>query len=173
MGNWPKQSNLAAFYGNPDVNRDGAPDIFWQRANLVRIVPPYPMYYPTVKSGKLVKRPQKLSAITCHRKVAPSLLRVLTRIGDELTPDEIKTYELDIFGGCFNFRAMRSGRALSTHSYAAAIDLSHLINRYKRRYDMGAGMMPMRVVRMFEAEGWTWGGLWRTGDAMHFQAADL
>jgi hypothetical protein len=32
-------------------------------------------------------------------------------------------------------------------------------------------MMPPEVVRAFEAEGWVWGGRFRTPDCMHFQVA--
>lgn len=173
MSQWPRQRDMNAFYYNPDANRDGVADATWARDNLVRIVPPYPLWYPSDAGGRLNKRATPFKALTVHRKCADSLTRVLTRIGKEISAEDIRRFELDICGGAYVFRLMRNGRALSIHSWGAAIDLSHLINRYKRRYDAASGMMPATVVKMFEAEGWTWGGLWSTGDAMHFQAADI
>lgn len=176
MGKWPKQdaASMNLFYGNPDADNNGVADAKWCAAHLVQIAPPYPMFYPTqTAAGKLVKRGTPLKGITCHAAVAPSLLRVLTRIGKEIDADTIRALELDITGGAYCFRLMRNGRARSIHSWGAAFDLSHLINRYKRRYDMSTGMMPSRVIKMFADEGWTWGGQWTTPDPMHFQAADV
>jgi hypothetical protein len=59
------------------------------------------------------------------------------------------------------------------HSWGAAVDLSPLINRWRRKYDESKGVMPLTVVKLFEDEGWTWGGKWSKPDPMHFQAADL
>lgn len=164
MTDWPNQSTAALnkFYGNPD-NGSGSADLDWQRANLTTIIPPYPMFYDGKKVGK----------ITVHKLVADSLLRVLTKIGQEFPAAERKRYGLDQFGGVFNFRRKRGGTGLSTHSWAVAIDLAVALNGFGVKYGSKPNMMPMRVVEIFEAEGWTWGGLWSNPDAMHFQAADV
>lgn len=161
--NWPKQSAMLAFYGNPDVNGDGKSDAKWEADNLVYIEAPYEMFY----DGKPVKR------IRCHKLVADSLLRILTRIGKEISAEDRKQYGLDQFGGVHNFRPKRSGTTLSTHALAIAIDLAATLNPFKVKYGSRPNMMPMAVVRMFEAEGWVWGGLWSNGDGMHFQAAKV
>lgn len=163
MEHWPRQSAMTAYFGNPDVNNDGAADSAWEAANLVYITPPYAMFY----AGKPVNR------IRCHRRVAESLTRILTRIGKEIPAEVIKRCQLDQFGGVYNFRRKRSGSTLSTHAYAAAIDLAPALNPFKVAYGSRPNMMPMEVVRMFEAEGWVWGGPWSNGDAMHFQAAKV
>lgn len=178
VNNWPKQTlaEMNAFYGNPDKNNDGAPDIDWQQQNLTTIIPPYDLYYPRQNSnGTITKRGTKFSKITINKACADSLYRVLDNIGRNFSVKDREKYELDICGGAFNFRPMRSGASLSVHSWAAAIDLSHLINYYKRPYDSSPNslMMPQRAVDIFADEGWVWGGKWRIGDAMHFQAARI
>lgn len=163
MNAWPKQSEMTAFYGNPDANKDGKPDPAWEAANIVFIAPPYQLFY----DGKPVTR------IRCHRLVADSLSRILTRIGKEIGADDIKRYGLDQFGGVYEFRVKRSGTTLSTHALAAAIDLAPALNPFKVKYGSRPNMMPQAVVKIFEAEGWVWGGLWSNGDGMHFQAARI
>ena len=165
MTAWPNQSQSAlnAFYGNPDANKDGAPDLKWQQENLTTITPPYPMFY----DGK------KVSKISCHKLISESLLRVLTKIKAITTADERKQYGLDQFGGVFNFRRKRGGSGLSTHSWAIAIDLAVALNQFGWAYGSRPNMMPAKVVAAFEEEGATWGGLWSNPDAMHFQWADI
>lgn len=163
MNNWPKQSLMAGFYGNPDANNDGVADLKWQQENLTTIAPPYPMFY----DGTPVKK------ITCHKLVAASLLRILTKIGEVFSEAERKQYGLDQFGGVFNFRRKRAGSSLSTHAYACAIDLAATLNPFRAKYGSRPDMMPMTVVEIFAAEGWVWGGPWSNGDAMHFQAAAI
>lgn len=162
---WPKQSEMKEFYGNPDANNDGVADAKWEATQLVRIAPPYSM-------SLAWDTKRRLSSIRVHHKCAESLEDVLRQIG-ELGSDFIRKYELDLFGGTYNFRLTRGGLILSTHSFGAAIDLSPRLNAWKKKWDGGKEMMPEKVVRIFEAAGWTWGGLWRTADAMHFQAADV
>lgn len=159
--NWPKQSGMAAFYGNPDVNNDGVADLKWQQDNLVQIDVAYPMFY----DGKPVRK------ITCHKKVADSLRRILVKIGEELSPGDIKKYQLDQFGGVFNFRKKRSGTTLSCHAYACAIDIAPAINSFGAKIGSKPNMMPNAVVSIFAAENWVWGGPWSNPDLMHFQAA--
>lgn len=178
---WPNQSDMNKFYGNPDKNRDGKADLDWENANIIKIIPPYTLYYPTelIESvnGKrkvtLLKRAKRMTGLRVHKKCADSLITCLAEIGNTFTPEEMTKYELDLCGGVFNFRLMRNGRSLSIHSWGGAIDLSHLINYYGRKYDPKLNMMPLKVVDIFKKEGWTWGGKWRTGDAMHFQAANI
>lgn len=178
MNRWPSQSPTAMneFYGNPDRNRDGVADLEWQKKNLVRIIPPYTLYYPQDDlhhKGQIIKRGLALKSLTVHHNAAESLARCLGGIGKEFTAEELLKYELDLCGGVFVFRLKRGGSSLSIHSWGSAIDLSHLINYFGRKYDETKGMMPERAVKVFADEGWTWGGLWSTGDAMHFQAANL
>ena len=48
-----------------------------------------------------------------------------------------------------------------------------VISRDSVFYDLLCdAMMPMKVVRIFESEGWGWGGEWHRPDAMHFEAVE-
>lgn len=173
MVNWPKQDpgSMNEFYGNPDKNRDGRCDPDWEAANIVKIVPPYTLYYPMEdKRGKLVKRAKKWETLRVHKRCAESLTSALSEIGKSFSAEEIRKYELDLCGGTHVFRLKRNGRSLSIHSWGAAIDLSHLINYYGRKYDAGAGMMPFKAAAIFQKRGWIW---LQSNDAMHFQAARL
>lgn len=177
MNNWPHQSEMNKFYGNPDRNQDGRCDPDWEANNIIKIIPPYTLYYPMEKIIEkrkvLVKREKQWSALRVHKKCANSLVNCLQEIGKQFSPQEIQKYELDLCGGVMVFRLMRNGRSLSIHSWGAAIDLSHLINYYGRKYDPKSNMMPQKVVDIFKKEGWVSGYKWKTGDAMHFQAAKI
>ncbi len=162
MNIWPAQGALAAFYGNPDVNGDGLPDKAWEAANIVRIAPPYPLFLAWAPTTHV-------SGIAVHKKCADSLTRILTRIGTELTEAERRRFQLDMYGGCFNYRLMRGSTNLSVHSYGAAIDLAPAINSLGAEWGSKENMMPQKVVQMFNKEGAVWGGIWRRPDAQHFQ----
>lgn len=167
MANWPKQSAMSSFYGDPDTNDDGRPDAAWESANLVRITPPYRLVlaWDTKRA---------LSTILVHKKCADSLLRVLTAIKAHYkTQEAIDAARMHLFGGVYNFRLMRGGSSLSIHSWGAAIDLDPERNGLGVKYNAAKGMMPAPVIAAFEAEGWTWGGKWSRPDAMHFQAANV
>lgn len=169
MEAWPKEgrASMNAFYGDPDPNHDGIPDRAWEDANLVSITPPYRMVLAWAPN-------QAVKTIRCHKKVAPSLLRVLNGIlvhyGSQA---EIEKARMHLYGGAYNFRMMRGGSALSIHSWGAAIDLDPERNAFGRRYDETHGMIPHAVCDLFAAEGWVWGGRWNKADAMHFQCATI
>lgn len=166
-GVWPLQSQMNAFYGNPDADGNGVVDPKWERENIVSITPPYRMVLAWDVS-------KEVRSIRVHRKCADSLLRILNAIKAHYkTQAAIELVGLHLYGGCFNFRLKRGGSTLSNHSWGSAIDLDPAHNAFGVKYDESKGMMPMAVVKIFQAEGWVWGGPWRTGDAMHFQAARL
>jgi len=160
---WPKESEMRVFYGDPDPDRDGVPNRKWEDANIVKLVPPYNMVLAWDTSVPV-------KGIRIHRLCKDSLERALTQIAETFDPFERERFGLHLYGGGYNFRAKRGGVSLSTHSFGAAIDLSPIKNSWRRRWVPGAGMMPEEVVKAFELEGWRWGGLWPTPDAMHFQA---
>jgi hypothetical protein len=106
MTNWPKQNHdaLNAFYGNPDANGDFVPDPDWEAANIFSFSPPYQMWYPIELHGKIIKRRGvKMRALRIHKRIRPSFEKILESIG-AMGSSEITKHELDIWGGCFNFR---------------------------------------------------------------------
>lgn len=163
--NWPKANKMIEFYGNPDMDANGLPDPIWERENIVRIAPPYNMVlaWDTTRA---------VSRIAVHKKCEKSLRRILTKIAEEFDAKDRAYYQLDRFGGCYNFRLMRGGVRLSVHSYGAAIDLAPELNGLGVKYKPDSRMMPMKAVRIFEADGWGWGGDWHRPDAMHFEAVE-
>jgi hypothetical protein len=151
-----------AFYGDPR-GRDGRPSATWEREHLVRISPPWTLVtawdFAPVRS------------ISVHRACAPSLERVFAAIWARAgqSEDQIRTWGMHLFGGAYNFRLMRGGTRLSMHSWGCAVDFDPARNGFGDATPNFA-LVPA-VLQAFDAEGWTWGGRWRTPDGMHWQAA--
>jgi hypothetical protein len=105
--------------------------------------------------------PQRATRIRCHKLLAPILVDALNAIDGAGLRGAVKTY-----GGCYNFRSKRTGTRLSTHSWGIAVDLNPNTNAMGTRGDMDA-----RIVAIFRARGFKWGGDWtgRSRDPMHFQ----
>jgi hypothetical protein len=164
---WPNetQAELEAFYSKHRLGADGRPTAAWQEANLMRIVLPYPMVIAW-PPGSAVTR------MLCHKKVAESLKRVFTQILEHYgSVEKVKRARMHLFGGCYNYRIVRGASRLSTHAWGAGIDIDPDNNPLGKRYDPAAGMMPQPVIDIFKAEGWKWGGDFRSRpDCMHFQA---
>jgi len=161
---WPASdpASMNAYYGNPDKNKDGLPDRDWEAENLVKLEPPYQMEWSW---GGEVK------SIRIHKKCADSLYSILEQILEHYGSEEaVRKARMHLTGGAYNFRLMRgSARSLSMHSWGSAIDLDPVNNGLGVKWKDNGKMMPMAVVEIFEAEGATWGGRWKRGDAMHFQ----
>jgi hypothetical protein len=147
---WPKadQGSLTAFYGLPGDERQ-----------LVTIRFPYRMFY----DGKVVL------STRCHRKVADSLLRVLTEIGDRWGNERGIMEEAEDYGGVYNPRPMRGGSLPSLHARGAAIDLDADDNGNLMSWPVAADM-PIEIMEAFAREGWLSAGAFWGRDAMHFQA---
>jgi hypothetical protein len=168
---WPSEARCDLFYGDPH-GAPGLPSAQWMAQNLIMVEPPFKMFY--------CGRP--ISKIQVHKKVAPSLTRVLKLIwiaagAEQRTVDD---WGASVFSGSFCFRPMRGASKLSIHSYGAAIDLDAPRNGLFDRTPHFTANHP--VVRAFLSEGWIWGGDWngnglsedeRRCDGMHFQAARI
>ena len=160
---WPadKEEALNAFFGKPDMDKGIAP-------NIVRVELPYNMFLAWDKSVEI-------DMISCNKEVADSLVRILTRIRDELGMEFIKEHGLHLFGGCVNVRNMRGSNNPSRHSWGVAIDLNPEENGLHtpwidgRQGEKGFATMPTKVVEIFEAAGWKSGARAWSSDAMHFQ----
>lgn len=159
--NWPVQSQsaLEEFYGKakPTGNK-----------NLTTFAIPYPMVLAWDTSKKVTK-------ITAHVKVKDSVLRVLNKVHDYYGLTEIKRLRLDYFGGCFNYRVMRGGTSLSTHSWGIALDFDPINNQLRWGSDKATFARPEynKWWEFWEEEGWVSLGRERNYDWMHIQAAKL
>jgi hypothetical protein len=108
---------------------------------------------------------QPVRSIRCHHKVANSLERILAGLADIPAGRDVLTR----YAGCYNNRSMRGGSLPSLHARGAAIDLDPDTNRNRQSWPASA-TMPLEVMEVFAAEGWTCAGSSWGRDAMHFQA---
>lgn len=162
MSAWPTQAECDAFYGNPRHPRDAARvNPAWEADNVVRIRAPYPMTY----DGRPV------SVLSAHKRCAEALRAALASAWAKVDRDldKAKALHMTIYGGGFNYRLMRTGAALSMHSYACAWDFDPSNNRLGQRSHFFAPDHPLVVA--FKEQGAVWGGDWSYPDAMHLQFA--
>jgi hypothetical protein len=154
---WPKQteSELNAFYGGIGENQ-------------VNVKLPYTHLVSWNKR-------RKLDSIYCHKKVADSLVRVLTKVLNHYGEEQIKTLGLNLFGGCFNPRKVRGGTRWSTHAWAISLDYNPNQNKLKWGRDRAKFAEPIyeKWWEFWEEEGWVSLGRERNFDWMHVQAAKL
>jgi hypothetical protein len=145
---WPAgtQAALRSFYGEPG-----------DESNLVLIEFPYPVYYGD----------KRVTKTRCHKKVAPSLGRILVKLGQLGTRDSAEA--VADYGGVFNFRQKRGGSSYSVHAWGAAIDLDADDNTFRDTWPLKADM-PLEVMEIFAREGWCSAGAFWGYDAMHFEA---
>ena len=141
---WPAQTAeaMTAFYGQPG-----------DEANLVPVAAPFPMFFEG----------QRVKSIRVHKLCSQSLLRAL-RAAYEVAPEIVS-----VFDGCYNFRKIRGGSALSIHSWGAAIDLAADHNANHSKWPQQSSM-PLEVMECFAREGWFSAGAFWGRDAMHFSA---
>jgi len=159
---WPLQSQCDAYYGNPR-GRNGRASAQWEKANLVRVAPPFKMQF----AGK------PITSVSIHKRCADSLAKIFNNIWLASGKNQkiIDDWGVSVFSGSYNYRVMRGGNVLSMHAYGCAIDLDAPRNGFHDPTPHFA-QVP-QVLKAFEDEGWTWGGSWsgRSKDGMHFQAA--
>lgn len=147
---WPRsdQNSLSKFYGQPG-----------DESNLVVVDFPFQTFY----EGKVVRK------FRCHKKVADSLLRILTNINSKYGKNRQIMEEAEDFGGVYNFRNKRGSTSLSVHAWGAAIDLDADDNTFRDSWPVKADM-PLEIMEEFAREGWLSAGAFWGYDAMHFQA---
>jgi hypothetical protein len=155
MSKWPKdnQAALISFYGNP-----GSGAVANQ---LIKVVPPFKMYYDGTRVANLL----------FHKKAAPALLAALNKAWDYYGQDQEKVNAVGISktAGTYNKRYIRgSSSKWSNHAYGAAID----INAEENGFNV-TGNIPLVLIAAFKSEGARWGGDYRgRKDPMHFEFCD-
>lgn len=118
---------------------------------------------------------QKVTRLQCHKKVEPSVHRVLTKVLQHYGEERIRELGLDLTGGCFNKRKMRGGNKWSTHSWGIALDYDPSHNQLKWGRDKARFAKPEYDAwwKIWEDEGWVSLGRTRNFDWMHVQAAKI
>jgi len=147
---WPRSdaASLLAFYGQPG-----------DESQLTSIdVSAFDMHY----DGRRVER------VSCHKRVAESLLRVYSDIQRNV-PHELSRDFFANYFGCYNNRSVRGGSTPSLHARGAAVDHKALTNGNRAHWPANADMSVL-VMECFCREGWLPAGAFWHRDAMHFQA---
>lgn len=160
------QNDSLKVYGNPDHDGDGMPNPQWIADNIRHVLVPWHMVAEWDNKATI-------RSIPIHRICAPSLEQILGVLWADTFGTLQKVVDvagLDQFAGSFAYRMSRHGHRLSEHAFAGAIDWDSKRNAMGKHW-RPMSMMPKSVVDVFERFGWTWGGLWSTPDAMHFQYA--
>ena len=160
------QEALDAFYSKHSLRADGKPTAAWESANLVRFTPAYPLTLSFPPKTQVTK-------VRCHKKVADSLKRIFEQILQHYgSVAEVKKARMHLYAGCYEFRKIAGANRLSTHSWGISVDIDSENNPQGKAHNESQGMMPMAVVKIFEAEGWKWGGRFKGKrvDCMHFEA---
>ncbi len=146
---------LVKRYGTP--TQDGNP-------YLITITLPYPMRLAWDKNV-MVK------TMRCHRLVADNFLRVFNELLKVYGYEKIKELGIDLFGGCFNYRAMRGGSDYSRHSWGVAIDLDPERNQLKETSKTARFARPeyKPMIDIFYKHGFISLGKEKNYDWMHFE----
>jgi len=132
--------------------------------NLVTVPMPYPR-----------KIAWDLKVITnrmqCHKLVAPIFEKIHTEILSHYGLVEIQKLEIDIFGGCYNFRKMRGGNDWSRHSWGIAEDLNPSKNDLRMNASKAqfAQKEYIPMVQIYYKNGFVNQGVEKGFDFMHFE----
>lgn len=157
VGPWPLQRDCARLFGNPFHTG-------WQAEHLERVTPPFLMRMGTIR----------ISSIAVNKIAAASLTRVLAHLWQraDFSQATIDKWGVSAFSGSFALRSMRGLNTVSMHAYGLAIDFNAPHNPLGTIGRAGEFTAESELVKAFKAEGWIWGGDWKTRpDPMHVQAA--
>jgi hypothetical protein len=155
-----RQDEVTEAFGNPArfIRSDGTIGPGWEQQIMGTAL--LPTSLPRSWNSKI-----KVIRFKAHKKIAALLTAALKAVFDE---DAWGT--VNDFGGCYNWRTMRTNRSkLSRHAWAIAIDLDVRDNEQGRLPRMNS-----RVVAIMAEHGFMWGGLFpgATIDGQHFEASD-
>ena len=148
----PSTMRLKELLGEFEYRHSGPENIeierAWTDANIVR------------------QRVPIIGTVTCHRAVMDDLTAALATIEAQGLAYLIDLDDTRRNGGCWVPRRIRgtSGGSVSRHSWGTAIDINPATNAW--------GTTPtidQRLVDIFRAHGFAWGGTWTRPDGMHFE----
>jgi len=138
-----------------------------QGSYLTTIQLPYPMRLAWDKKTTVTK-------MRCHKLVADDFLSVFNTLLKHYGLAKIQELGIDLFGGCFNFRAMRGGSDYSRHSWGIAIDLDPERNQLKETSATArfARSEYLPMIEIFYNHGFVNLGVEKNYDWMHFEIKD-
>ena len=131
---------------------------------LITIQLPYPMRLAWDKNTKV-------STMRCHKLVADKFTAIFNEILQIYGLAKIQELGIDLFGGCFNFRAMRGGSDYSRHSWGIAIDLDPERNQLHETSKTARFARPeyKPMIDIFYKHGFISLGREKNYDWMHFE----
>lgn len=116
------------------------------------------------------------TTVKFHRRAAPALTRVVTRLEAAVrAKPSLARYLVGEIGGTYVRRTIAGTPRISAHSYGVAIDIIVKYSSYWEWDQERTGsyawrnQVPQEIVDAFEAEGFVWGGRWFHYDTMHFE----
>ena len=135
-----------------------------QGSYLTTIQLPYPMRLAWDKNAKV-------NTMRCHKLVAQNFTNVFNDLLNHYGLAKIQELGIDLFGGCFNFRAMRGGSDYSRHSWGIAIDLDPERNQLKETSKTARFARPeyKDMIDIFYKHGFLSLGREKNYDWMHFE----
>jgi hypothetical protein len=138
-----------------------------QGTYLVSIKLPYPMRLAWDKNTKV-------TTMRCHKLAADRFQLVFQDLLNHYGYEKIVELGIDLFGGCFNFRAMRGGSDYSRHSWGIAIDLDPERNQLKETSKTARFARPeyQKMIDIFYLRGFISLGVEKNYDWMHFELKD-
>jgi hypothetical protein len=114
---------------------------------------------------------KKVNAFKCHCLIKDRLEAVLNELLEHYGIEKINELGINLFGGCYNYRKMRGGKAWSSHAWGIAIDLDPERNGLKTKADKAQFAKP-EYRKMFEIFGkydFVNYGIEKGHDFMHFE----
>ena len=138
-----------------------------QGSYLTTIQLPFPMRLAWDKKTSVTK-------MRVHKKAAQDFINVFNELLQVYGLAKIQELGIDLFGGCFAFRAMRGGSDYSRHSWGIAIDLDPERNQLKTPYLKSnfSKQEYKKLHEIFEKHGFINLGKQKGYDAMHFEKAE-
>lgn len=111
-----------------------------------------------------------LGKVKFHKKGAVQLKNVFKEIKMKGLENLIDKEDFKRNGGTFvqRHKNWNKKRGISHHSWGIAIDVNVKDNPYGAK-----PKMDRRIVKIFEKNGFEWGGRWKTPDGMHFELVSL
>ena len=135
-----------------------------QGSYLTTIQLPFPMRLAWDKKTSVTK-------MRVHKKVAQDFINVFNELLAVYGLAKIQALGIDLFGGCFAFRAMRGGSDYSRHSWGIAIDLDPERNTLKETSKTARFARPeyKPMIDIFYKHGFVNLGVEKNYDWMHFE----
>ena len=138
-----------------------------QGSYLTTIQLPFPMRLAWDKKTSVTK-------MRVHKKAAQDFINVFNELLAVYGLAKIQALGIDLFGGCFAFRAMRGGSDYSRHSWGIAIDLDPERNQLKESDKTARFARPeyKEMIDIFYKHGFVNLGVEKNYDWMHFEKKD-